>query len=74
MKHAGFVLISATLLGIAVGGVGSTAAPTPAAMDTSEARVAPAVQVPPGNKLVAKFYAKGVQTYTEVHPERWTGV
>ncbi len=64
MKHAGFVLISATLLGIAVGGVGSTAAPTPAAMDTSEARVAPAVQVPPGNKLVAKFYAKGVQTYT----------
>jgi hypothetical protein len=64
MKHAAFVLFSATLLGIAAGGVGSTAAPTPAAMDTSEARVAPAVQVPPGNKLVAKFYAKGVQTYT----------
>ncbi|MET9631543.1 DUF3455 domain-containing protein [Lentzea sp. NPDC006480] len=64
MKRAGLVLVSATLIGIAAGGVGSTAAPTPAAMDTSDLRVAPAVQVPSGNKLVAKFYAKGVQTYT----------
>ncbi|MET8762020.1 DUF3455 domain-containing protein [Lentzea sp. NPDC004782] len=64
MKRAGLVLVSATLLGIAVGGTGSTAAPTPEAMDTAEAKVASAVQVPPGNKLVAKFYAKGVQTYT----------
>jgi Protein of unknown function (DUF3455) len=64
MKHAGFVLFSATLLAIAAGGVGSTAAPTQAAMDISDARVAPAVQVPSGNKIVAKFYAKGVQTYT----------
>jgi hypothetical protein len=64
MKRAGIVLVSSTLLGILVGGVGSTAAPTPEAMSGSDARVAPAVQVPSGNKLVAKFYAKGVQTYT----------
>ena len=32
--------------------------------DGSDARVAPAVQVPSGNKIVEKFYAKGVQTYT----------
>lgn len=63
MKRAGVVLFSATLLGIVAGGVGSTAAPAPAAMDISVARVAPAVQVPSGNKIVAKFYAKGVQTY-----------
>lgn len=62
MKHAGLVLVSATLLGIAIGGAGSTAAPTPA-MDTADAPAAPAVQVPSGNKPVAKFYAKGVQTY-----------
>ncbi|MEU0877528.1 DUF3455 domain-containing protein [Lentzea sp. NPDC005914] len=43
--------------------MGSTAAPTPA-MDAADAKAAPAVQVPAGNKLVAKFYAKGVQTYT----------
>jgi hypothetical protein len=64
MKRAGLVLVSATLLGVGVGGTGSTAAPTPEAMDTAEAKVASAVQVPPGNKLVAKFHAKGVQTYT----------
>jgi hypothetical protein len=64
MKRAGLVLVSSTLLGILAGGVGSTAAPTPEAMSGSDARVAPAVQVPSGNKLVAKFYAKGVQTYT----------
>lgn len=63
MKHAGLVLVSATLLGIAIGGAGSTAAPTPV-MDTADALAAPAVQVPSGNKPVAKFYAKGVQTYT----------
>ncbi|WP_394614817.1 DUF3455 domain-containing protein [Lentzea sp. JNUCC 0626] len=64
MKRAGLVLVSSTLLGILAGGVGSTAAPTPDAMSDIAARVAPAVQVPPGNKLVEKFYAKGVQTYT----------
>ena len=64
MKRAGLVLVSSTLLGILAGGVGSTAAPTPEAMSGSDARVAPAVQVPSGNKLAAKFYAKGVQTYT----------
>ncbi|MET9226832.1 DUF3455 domain-containing protein [Lentzea sp. NPDC003310] len=66
MKRAGLVLVSSTLLGILAGGAGSTAAPTPemdAAGDIA-ARVAPAVQVPPGNKIVEKFYAKGVQTYT----------
>ncbi|SDP91237.1 DUF3455 domain-containing protein [Lentzea jiangxiensis] len=64
MKRAGLVLVSSTLLGILAGGVGSTAAPTPAAVSEAAARVAPAVQVPPGNKVVEKFYAKGVQTYT----------
>jgi len=64
MKRAGLVLVSTTLIGIAVGGVGSTAAPTPDVMSGADARVAPAVQVPSGNKLVTKFYAKGVQTYT----------
>ncbi|WP_245821991.1 DUF3455 domain-containing protein [Lentzea waywayandensis] len=45
--------------------MGSTAAPTPEAMSGgSDARVAPAVQVPSGNKIVERFYAKGVQTYT----------
>ncbi|RDI29601.1 DUF3455 domain-containing protein [Lentzea flaviverrucosa] len=64
MKRAGIVLVSSTLLGILLGGAGSTAAPTPEAMNGADARVAPAVQVPSGNKLVAKLYAKGVQTYT----------
>jgi hypothetical protein len=66
MKRAGLVLVATALLGVSSGGAGSTAAPTQAAMDVSDAtdaRVAPAVQVPSGNKLVAKFYAKGVQTY-----------
>ncbi|MEV6240316.1 DUF3455 domain-containing protein [Lentzea sp. NPDC051838] len=63
MKRAGLLLVSATLLGIGIGGAGSTAAPTPS-LDTADTKVAPAVQVPAGNKLVAKFYAKGVQTYT----------
>src|SRR5690349_11399375 len=64
MNRAGLVLVATTLLGVAAGGVGSTAAPTQAAMDVSDARVAPSVQVPAGNKLIAKFYAKGVQTYS----------
>lgn len=72
-KRAGLVLVSATLIGVAAGGVGSTAAPTPDALDLAESRVAPAVQVPPGNKLVAKFYAKGVQTYSCVSGA-WKGL
>ncbi|GHH35780.1 DUF3455 domain-containing protein [Lentzea cavernae] len=64
MKRTGIVLVASTLLGILAGGVASTAAPTPDAMSEAAARVAPAVQVPAGNKVVEKFYAKGVQTYT----------
>ncbi|MDX8029813.1 DUF3455 domain-containing protein [Lentzea sp. BCCO 10_0856] len=64
MKRAGLVLVATALIGVGAGVAGSTAAPTPEAMSGSDARVAPAVQVPPGNKVVAKFYAKGVQTYT----------
>jgi hypothetical protein len=64
MNRAGLVLVATALLGVAMGGAGSTAAPTPAAMNGSDAQVAPTVQVPAGNKFVAKFYAKGVQTYT----------
>jgi hypothetical protein len=64
MKRAGLVLVATALIGVGAGVAGSTAAPTPEAMNGSDARVAPAVQVPPGNKLVAKFYAKGVQTYS----------
>ncbi|ANZ37169.1 hypothetical protein BBK82_14940 [Lentzea guizhouensis] len=63
MKRAGLVLVSSTLLGILAGGVGSTAAPTPDVLGESAAKVAPAVQVPPGHRLVEKLYAKGVQTY-----------
>ena len=64
MKRAGLVLVSSTLLGILAGGAGSTAAPTAESLNGSDARVAPAVQVPSGNKIVERFYAKGVQTYT----------
>ena len=64
MKRAGLLLVATTLLGVGVGVAGSTAAPIPAVMDGIDAQVAPAVQVPSGNKVVAKFYAKGVQTYT----------
>lgn len=64
MKRAQLVFVATALLGVAAGVASSTAAPTPVAMNGPEAQVAPAVQVPPGNKLVAKFYAKGVQTYT----------
>lgn len=64
MKRAGLVLVATALIGVGAGVAGSTAAPTPEAMNGSDARVAPAVQVPTGNKLVAKFYAKGVQTYS----------
>ncbi|MFD5826827.1 DUF3455 domain-containing protein [Lentzea sp. NPDC060358] len=64
MKRAGLVLVATALAGLGFGAAGSTAAPTSAALDASEARVASAVQVPAGNKLVHRFYAKGVQTYT----------
>jgi hypothetical protein len=64
MKRARLVFVATALLGVVAGGAASTAAPPQAAMDVSDARVAPSVQVPSGNKLVAKFYAKGVQTYT----------
>ena len=65
MKRTGIVLVASTLLGILVGGVSSTAAPNGAATsEASAARVAPAVQVPSGHKVVERFYAKGVQTYT----------
>jgi hypothetical protein len=64
MKRARLVFAATALLGVAAGGAASTAAPTPAAIHGPDAQVAPAVQVPAGNKLVAKFYAKGVQTYT----------
>ncbi|USX50176.1 DUF3455 domain-containing protein [Lentzea sp. HUAS12] len=64
MKRTGIVLVASTLLGIALGGAGSTAAPTAGAMSEASARVAPAVQVPPGNKVVERLQAKGVQTYT----------
>jgi hypothetical protein len=65
MKRARLVFVATALLGVVAGGAAaSTAAPTQAATDVSDARVAPSVQVPPGNKLVAKFYAKGVQTYS----------
>ncbi|RAS68168.1 uncharacterized protein DUF3455 [Lentzea atacamensis] len=64
MKRARLVFVTTALLGVVAGGAASTAAPTPAAINGPDAQVAPAVQVPAGNKLVAKFYAKGVQTYT----------
>jgi hypothetical protein len=64
MKRAGLVFVATALLGVGVGAAGSTAAPTPEAMSGSDASVATAVQVPPGNKPVARFYAKGVQTYS----------
>lgn len=64
MKRARLVFVATALLGVVAGGAASTAAPTQAAMDVSGARVAPSVQVPSGNRLVAKFYAKGVQTYS----------
>lgn len=64
MKRAGLVLVSSTLLGILAGGAGSTAAPTAESLNGSDARVAPAVEVPSGHKVVAKLQAKGVQTYT----------
>jgi len=73
MKRAGLVLVATALIGVGAGVAGSTAAPTPEAMDVSEAQVAPAVRVPPGNKLVAKFYAKGVQTYSCV-TGAWKGL
>ncbi|WP_439662361.1 DUF3455 domain-containing protein [Lentzea sp. HUAS TT2] len=64
MKRAGLVLVSSTLLGILAGGAGSTAAPTAESLNGSDARVAPAVEVPSGHKVVTKLQAKGVQTYT----------
>ncbi|GLY48318.1 DUF3455 domain-containing protein [Lentzea sp. NBRC 102530] len=64
MKRTGIVLVASTLLGILVGGVSSTAAPTEAATSEASARVAPAVQVPSGHKVVQRLQAKGVQTYT----------
>jgi allophanate hydrolase subunit 2 len=64
MKRARLVFVATALLGVATGGAASTAAPIPAELNGPEAQAAPAVQVPSGNKLVAKFYAKGVQTYT----------
>jgi hypothetical protein len=65
MKRTGIVLVASTLLGILAGGVASsTAAPTEAATSESSARVAPAVQVPSGHKVVERLQAKGVQTYT----------
>ncbi|MFI6098413.1 DUF3455 domain-containing protein [Lentzea sp. NPDC051213] len=73
MKRAGLVLVATALIGVGAGVAGSTAAPTPEAMDVSEAQVASAVKVPPGNKLVAKFYAKGVQTYSCV-TGAWKGL
>ncbi|GGU20090.1 DUF3455 domain-containing protein [Lentzea flava] len=63
MKRARLVFVATALSVVATGGAASTAMPTPAEMNGPEAQVAPAVQVPPGNKLVAKFYARGVQTY-----------
>ncbi|MFD9702702.1 DUF3455 domain-containing protein [Lentzea sp. NPDC059081] len=64
MKRAGLVLVATALVGLGAGVAGSTAAPTPELMGDLAVKVAPAVEVPAGNKLVAKFYAKGVQTYT----------
>ncbi|MFD4641317.1 DUF3455 domain-containing protein [Lentzea sp. NPDC058436] len=64
MKRTGIVLVASTLLGILAGGVASTAAPTEAATSEASARVAPAVQVPSGHKIVERLQAKGVQTYT----------
>ncbi|HEX7304194.1 DUF3455 domain-containing protein [Lentzea sp.] len=64
MKRAGLVLVATALAGLGFGVAGSTAAPTPATMSGADARVAPAVAVPAGNKVVQKLYAKGVQTYT----------
>ncbi|GAB2826948.1 DUF3455 domain-containing protein [Lentzea nigeriaca] len=62
MKRARLVFVATALLGVATGV--ASAAPTPAETNGPDAQVAPSVQVPAGNKLVAKFYAKGVQTYT----------
>ncbi|WP_434452042.1 DUF3455 domain-containing protein [Lentzea sp. E54] len=64
MKRAGLVLVATALIGIGAGAAGSTAAPTPAVMNGADVRVAPAVQVPAGHQIVARFYAKGVQTYS----------
>ncbi len=64
IKRAGLVLVATALIGIGAGAAGSTAAPTPEVMGDSDVRVAPAVQVPAGHKVVAKLYAKGVQTYS----------
>lgn len=64
MKRARLVFVATALLGVATGGAASTAAPNPAALHEPDAVVAPVVQVPSGHKIVAKLYAKGVQTYT----------
>lgn len=64
MKRAGLVLVATALIGVGAGVAGSTAAPTPALLDSPEARVASAVQLPQGHRVVARFHAKGVQTYT----------
>ncbi|KOV89135.1 DUF3455 domain-containing protein [Nocardia sp. NRRL S-836] len=63
-KRAGLVLVATALAGLGAGAAGSTAAPTPEVMGESAVAVAPAVQVPAGNRVVARFYAKGVQTYS----------
>jgi hypothetical protein len=61
MKRVHLVLVATTLVSITAG---SATASTSEVMNAPDAQVASAVQAPSGNKLVAKFYAKGVQTYT----------
>lgn len=63
MKRVGLFVGTAALLGLAACGT-PAAEPAVAPVAATEVPVAAAVQVPAGNKLVGKYQATGVQTYS----------
>ena len=74
MKRVGLFVGAAALLGLAAcGATNGTATPTPVAQASPDAPVAAAVQVPAGHKLVGKYQATGVQTYSCAN-NAWKGL
>jgi hypothetical protein len=64
----GLIVVALTTIGavgaVGMGNAGATpAAGTAAASGTDNGSVPPAIQVPPGNTLIAEFDARGVQVY-----------
>lgn len=63
MKRLGLLVGTTALLGLTACGTAATQ-PEVAPVAATETPVAAAVQVPEGNKLVGRYQATGVQTYT----------